>query len=211
MARLPVPGQDSGDWGTILNNFLKVSLNSSGQIKSSAITNAGGQLTNKKGQASGYASLNSSGVVPNSQLPTMLTGVGDYVGVYSSPFVENGAYPGVEWEGVTATRGNSVSLNVDNPMRVDVETDGVYAVTAMVQWGDQNTENPGGRSIHIFANCGFYVTDQRERNPVAGVQNYQTVNYTVFMQANTSFTCSINQTGETSLNPYVMMLVTRVA
>lgn len=37
MARLPVPGADSGLWGDILNDFLSVSLNSDGSIKTSAI------------------------------------------------------------------------------------------------------------------------------------------------------------------------------
>ena len=37
MARLPVPGADSGSWGTILNEFLEVSHDSDGTIKASAI------------------------------------------------------------------------------------------------------------------------------------------------------------------------------
>lgn len=37
MARLPIPGSDSGDWGNILNDFLSQSLDSNGTIKSSAI------------------------------------------------------------------------------------------------------------------------------------------------------------------------------
>jgi hypothetical protein len=63
MARLPIPGSDDGNWGDILNSFLQVSLSSSGTISS-----AGGEVTSNKGQASGYASLNSSGIVPQSQL-----------------------------------------------------------------------------------------------------------------------------------------------
>jgi hypothetical protein len=39
-ARLPIPGGDDGDWGTILNNFLEVSLNSDGTLDSSAVTTA---------------------------------------------------------------------------------------------------------------------------------------------------------------------------
>lgn len=41
MARLPVPGSDDGTWGQVLNDFLDVSHNTDGTIKSSAVTNAG--------------------------------------------------------------------------------------------------------------------------------------------------------------------------
>ncbi|HEV2412580.1 MAG TPA: hypothetical protein VGS28_02110 [Candidatus Saccharimonadales bacterium] len=49
-ARLPVPGGDSGAWGTVLNGFLSVSLNSDGTIQPTAITQAGG-LTTSSGVA----------------------------------------------------------------------------------------------------------------------------------------------------------------
>lgn len=39
-ARLPNVGGDDNDWGTILNEFLQVSLNSNGTLNSSAVTNA---------------------------------------------------------------------------------------------------------------------------------------------------------------------------
>lgn len=37
MARLPVPQSDNGVWGTVLNEFLSVSLNSDGTLKASTI------------------------------------------------------------------------------------------------------------------------------------------------------------------------------
>ena len=40
MARLPVPGSDEGDWGEILNNYLRVSLDSDGTIKDDAVSAA---------------------------------------------------------------------------------------------------------------------------------------------------------------------------
>jgi PPE-repeat protein len=40
MARLPTPGQDSGTWGTILNDFLGVSLNSDGTVKNGVVGEA---------------------------------------------------------------------------------------------------------------------------------------------------------------------------
>lgn len=68
-ARLPVVGGDDNDWGAILNTFLEVSLNSDGTIQTTALTQAGGEVTSNKGQPSGYAGLNSSGVIPVALLP----------------------------------------------------------------------------------------------------------------------------------------------
>jgi hypothetical protein len=39
MARLPIPGQDSGSWGTILNDFLGQSLQTDGTLKDGIISN----------------------------------------------------------------------------------------------------------------------------------------------------------------------------
>lgn len=46
MSRLPIVGQDNDTWGTVLNEYLEVSLNTDGTIKSSA-------LSSKIGLASG--------------------------------------------------------------------------------------------------------------------------------------------------------------
>jgi hypothetical protein len=40
VARLPIPGADDGVWGTILNAFLSVSLNSDGTLKDDALAAA---------------------------------------------------------------------------------------------------------------------------------------------------------------------------
>ncbi|HTE22310.1 MAG TPA: hypothetical protein VK674_04695 [Candidatus Limnocylindria bacterium] len=40
MARLPIPGSDSGTWGTILNDFLDQAHNSNGTLKSAAVSSA---------------------------------------------------------------------------------------------------------------------------------------------------------------------------
>ncbi len=38
MARLPTPGQDSGTWGTVLNEYLSTSLDSSGALKTDIVS-----------------------------------------------------------------------------------------------------------------------------------------------------------------------------
>ena len=64
MARLPTPGSDDGQWGAILNDFLDVSHNSDGTLKTSEITAAGAEVISNKGAANGYAPLNSTSKVP---------------------------------------------------------------------------------------------------------------------------------------------------
>ncbi len=68
--RLPVPGGDDGTWGSILNGFLSVSLNADGTLNTTAVTTAGAEMTTNKGAASGYAPLNSSSLVPATNLGT---------------------------------------------------------------------------------------------------------------------------------------------
>lgn len=41
MARLPVPGGDDNSWGQVLNDFLAISHDNDGTLKSSAVTSAG--------------------------------------------------------------------------------------------------------------------------------------------------------------------------
>jgi hypothetical protein len=45
MARLPTVGGDNGNWGTILNDYLQVSLKADGTIQSAAIVAAGAVLS----------------------------------------------------------------------------------------------------------------------------------------------------------------------
>jgi hypothetical protein len=67
-ARLPNPGGDDGDWGTILNSFLAVAHNPNGTLQATAISDAGGVTTNQIGGANGVAGLDSSGIISTTQL-----------------------------------------------------------------------------------------------------------------------------------------------
>ncbi len=68
MSRLPIPGGDDNTWGDILNDYLSQSINSDGSLKTSATAGAGAEMTANKGQASGYAGLDSGTKVPTAQL-----------------------------------------------------------------------------------------------------------------------------------------------
>ncbi len=63
MPRLPVPGSDDGQWGDLLNAFLRVEHNDDGSLKTLYIP------ATEKGQVDGIATLDSGGKVPTSQLP----------------------------------------------------------------------------------------------------------------------------------------------
>jgi collagen type VII alpha len=64
--RLPIPGGDNGDWGTILNSFLEVSLNPDGTLKQSAVGATGPTGTAGPTGATGATGLQgATGSVPN--------------------------------------------------------------------------------------------------------------------------------------------------
>ena len=46
MARLPIPGGDQGNWGEILNNYLRIEHNTDGTQKTLSITKGGTGATN---------------------------------------------------------------------------------------------------------------------------------------------------------------------
>ena len=74
MARLPNPGGDNGTWGSILNEFLGVSHESDGTLKSSAVTSAGAasdsEVVHNTGAETiaGTKTFSSSPVVPTPTL-----------------------------------------------------------------------------------------------------------------------------------------------
>lgn len=73
MARLPIPGDDVGTWGGVLNDFLSVELNSDGTLKkASAIVSA--QSTADAAQtAANNAQASASAAIPSSYLDTDTT------------------------------------------------------------------------------------------------------------------------------------------
>src|SRR6202050_18044 len=77
MSRLPVPGSDYNVWGTILNDFLNVSHNDDGTLRTGAIQSAG-SVTKVNGQAPSGGSITLSasdvGALPVS---TRLAGLAD--------------------------------------------------------------------------------------------------------------------------------------
>ncbi len=73
MARLPVPGADQGDWGTILNDYLSQALKPDGTIRDNAVTAntiAPNSITNA---AIASNAVNASSIVDGSITETLLS------------------------------------------------------------------------------------------------------------------------------------------
>jgi len=77
MSRLPIPGADSGIWGSVLNDFLLTEHNSDGSLKlrgelAAVKAKADSAVqTATKNQPNGYAALDSGGKVPVTNLPDL--------------------------------------------------------------------------------------------------------------------------------------------
>lgn len=99
MARLPIPGDDKGTWGTVLNDFLSQSLDTVGALKANSVGSAAiadNAVTtaklNNAGVANGPAILNSSAQLPEATLPTRLSSasLNSTYGTISSVFGRTG-------------------------------------------------------------------------------------------------------------------------
>lgn len=151
MSRLPIAGQDDGTWGSILNDFLSVSLNGDGTLKNSAIGPASGDLSGS------YPALTVSAVngvslngVPvsgdvitatSSSAASWATPSGIAVSsdriVFTSitvPNVNNGISTPVSFVGQTPIDLVGTSVSVISGA-ITINTPGTYAITSSVNGG----------------------------------------------------------------------------
>lgn len=78
MTRLPIPGADSGNWGTVLNTFLLVEHNADGTLKPSGSLNAKIDSADKAA-ANGVATLDTNSLIPTSQLGSGVASTSTYL------------------------------------------------------------------------------------------------------------------------------------
>jgi hypothetical protein len=110
MTRLPTPGADTGSWGTILNQFLEVSHNTNGTLKTSSVRTAGA-VTSVNGHAPVNGSLSlTAGNVGALSTSTKLSGLSDTSGALSATDGQVLVYQssGSQWVASTIT-SSSVS------------------------------------------------------------------------------------------------------
>lgn len=205
MVRLPNPGGDADNWGTLLNTFLLVGHNSDGSLKTTGL-----EQTAHKGQANGYAPLNNSTLVDDVYLPTY--GRGDYLGLLAYQQTITTASPsvfGLPFDTVTAQRNVSIVWNSETtPQFASFATDGVYAISLTVYWGDSSAI-ASSRQSTIWLDCGFRTTDQRMSDN--GTATVQSLSFTVTAQAGQNIQVNLDHNADIDLTPEVFLLVTKVS
>ena len=112
MARLPVPGGDNGNWGTVLNEYLAQTLKSDGNLKDSIVTSntiADATIQESKLAPAVQAKLDNSTVLAGKADKSTLTTKGD---IYVASGANTPARLGVGTDGWVLTADSSQSLGV---------------------------------------------------------------------------------------------------
>lgn len=210
MARLPTPGGDTDNWGSVLNGFLSVAHNPDGTLKTAGIVAAGAETKVYKGITNGYASLDENALVPDSQLAVPLSKVGDYIGLYGSPSVDTGSQSIVPWDGTTASRGDSLTWSSEDPESVIITDAGVYAMNITVDWEDSSDTSGSSRGVQLFAECGF-SGESHVPSVTDGYHTVQSLEFTAYLQPGDNVAVYIRQNSADTVVANVLMLVTRLS
>lgn len=177
MARLPVPGADSGQWGTVLNNFLLEAHNSNGTLKpitQNTIVNLSSDLSSLRDDvdtALTTASQAASGTIANgsvtlqklsSDVQTSLASADS--ALQTAPVTSVASKTGI----VTLTKSDVALENVDNTSDADkpVSTSQAQADNLRVlktgdsMTGSLNISVPNGtNAVNITTNSGNPAAD----------------------------------------------------
>lgn len=204
MARLPNPGSDDGNWGSILNDYLLVSHNAAGALTSSS----GAELAVNKNQANGYPGLDGNGQVAISAVPTS-NGVGSYLGAYmSNTAVATSSFGAVVFEGTTTIFGTALAWSAGNATRIIPQSEGIYSVSVTVNWNDAGAASGTARYARVTSQCQFHTEDQRGN--VSGIDTIQSISMTMLLRELQDLQVFLNQESGSDLTPYVLVLVTKV-
>ncbi len=209
-ARLPIPGSDTGNWGEILNAFLLVAHNTDGSLISQPVITGAEQVANK-GVANGYAGLDGTGLVPDSELAVPLSKVGDYIGLETySQTVPAQDGMNANWDQITASRGISLTWSSGQPGIVAITDPGVYAIHLMANWNDSTDRTGSTRSLQVFAACGFF-SEVNGPSLLDGQNTSQQLEFTAYLQPGDDISVFLDQFSATPSMPVdLLMLITRL-
>jgi hypothetical protein len=186
--RLPVPGGDANDWGTVLNGYLGVSLNADGSLQPSALVQAGAVTTvNGKAATNGSITLAASDV----NAPTTLAGDNDVsINSPSNNQVLTYSTSAGKWQNATSASGVSLDSTVSD-IQADTIT-GTGTVGSTGKAADAGHQHPlvihdhtttskggqipiGGLSITGTANSNTYLRGDGTWSTPAGGAGVSTV------------------------------------
>lgn len=117
MARLPVPGSDSGNWGNILNDYLQQSLDTAGALKANSVSTGAlqdGSVTASKlaAGAIGTGQLADGSVTADKLAPgagqTTTVGLRPLLCFYSPPNIMNARYSDDYAAGILSRYGDVI-------------------------------------------------------------------------------------------------------
>jgi hypothetical protein len=211
MTRLPTPGGDEGDWGRLLNEFLQVEHGIDGTLKKDTLIAGAEQIANK-GIVNGYAGLGASGLVPDSQLAVPLSTVGDYIGlVMSSVTVPTNSPVRANWDAETVTHGTSLTWDSSQPSTMTFTNTGVYAISLTVDWGDYQDTSGTARYASLWSNCLFRTYDSRPSMTDGVLNTVQSLSFTAYFQTGHNISVDLQHAAPVDLQPFVLMLITRLS
>lgn len=130
MARLPVPGGDSGTWGTILNDFLSQAHNADGTLKSAAVASANDPTLNA------LAAYNTNGLVTQTATDTFtgrtITGTANRITVNNGNGVAGNPTLDIGTDVVTLTGTQTLTNKTITDTTNNVTANGLRTATGTV-------------------------------------------------------------------------------
>jgi len=152
MSRLPIPGSDNGTWGTILNDYLSVALNSDGTVKPITQANSHNSPDTDAATTSLHHTIGASATqAAAGNHNHTLTSLSDYNN--STPATTNQA---VVWNG-SAFAPASVS-GINNPGVYPLSAYGFVAASGNIENFNGSSTLEGIYMTRIFVPAGTVIT-----------------------------------------------------
>ena len=157
MARLPVPGGDDGQWGTVLNDYLSQSLDTDGTLKDDVVT----------------ANTVANGALPQAKITNLTTDLGNKVDPSDTRLTPNqvGYYPPQGYGFFTATEvpsscGNVSSASTDTVViaRIWIPAGNAIASASAYVSSAGSLAGGGTNGFAIYTDAGVLVAQTTSNN-----------------------------------------------